>query len=142
MELTMADGTEIKYAKGLLGESGLPTDVDRDGVEILISRVDGRRVGVCGLEVRGPCALVRSVAIEPDEQGTEHGTALVERLLERASERGVRECYLLTEDAEEFFVSLGFERTEHGGVPNAIRETSEFAAVCPASATCLHRELD
>jgi N-acetylglutamate synthase-like GNAT family acetyltransferase len=66
----------------------------------------------------------------------------VEGLLERAWVRGVRECDLLTEDAEEFFVSLGFERTEHGGVPNAIRETSEFAAVCPASATCLHRELD
>ncbi|PSP43706.1 hypothetical protein BRC68_05850 [Halobacteriales archaeon QH_6_64_20] len=34
--------------------------------------------------VRGPHALVRSVAVEPGEQGNGYGTTLVERLFERA----------------------------------------------------------
>lgn len=142
MELTAATETDVEHAKELLREHRLPTDVDRSGVEIFVGRVGGRTVGVCGLEVHGPYALVRSVAVEPDERETGYGTALVSGVLDHARERGIEGCYLLTEDAEDFFETLGFERIERETVPEAIRETSEFADVCPASATALYREVD
>jgi len=142
MELTTTTGPDIEAAKRLLRESGLPIDVDREGVALFVGRVGGRRVGVCGLEVRGSDALVRSVAVEPERRGEGYGTALVERLLDRAREREVRGVYLLTEGAAGFFETLGFERIERGAVPDAIRETPEFTTLCPASATCLYRTLD
>lgn len=141
MKLTAASDADIEYAKDLLRASGLPTDVDRESVSLFVGRVEDRRVGVCGLEVSGPYALVRSVAVEPELREDRHGTALVERLLERARERDVRELYLLTEGAEKFFAALGFEPVEREAVPAAIRETSEFTTICPASATSLHRTL-
>lgn len=142
MELTTASEHEIEYGKRLLREQGLPIDVDREGVTLFVGRIGGRRIGVCGLEVRGSDALVRSVAVEPDERGEGYGTALVEGLLDRARERAVRDLYLLTESAGGFFGKLGFERIEREAVPEAIGATSEFETLCPASATCLYRSLD
>jgi amino-acid N-acetyltransferase len=142
MELTAASESDIEYAKDCLRESGLPADVDREDLYLLVGRVNGRRVGVCGLEVQGSDALVRSVTVEPEARGEGHGTTMVEALLEDAAERGTENCYLLTTDAEGFFRVLGFERIAREEVPAAIGETREFAEVCPASATPLHRELD
>lgn len=141
MELTTATESDVEYVRRLLREHGLPTDVDRVGVSLFVGRVDGRRIGVGGLEGGSPYALVRSVAVEPEVRGEGYGTALVERLCERARERKVRELYLLTEGAAGFFETLGFEPIERGAVPKTIRETSEFAEGCPASAACLHRNL-
>ncbi|PSQ23927.1 GNAT family N-acetyltransferase [Halobacteriales archaeon QS_8_65_32] len=141
MQLTTATDAEVEDAMELLDDAGLPTDVDREGVILFVGRVDGRPVGICGLEVRGPHALVRSVVVEPGRRGDGRGTALIEELCDRARERGVRELYLLTENAAGFFEKGGFERAEREAAPEAIRETREFAAVCPASAACLSRAL-
>ena len=142
MELTAASESDIEYAKDCLRESGLPVDIDREDLYLLVGRVDGRPVGVCGLEVYGSDALVRSVTVEPESRGEGYGTTMVEALLEHAAGRGIENCYLLTTDAEEFFRVLGFERIAREEVPAAIGETREFAEVCPASATPLYRELD
>ena len=142
MELRAASGSDVEYAKDCLRESGLPVDIDREDLYLLVGRVDGRPVGVCGLEVQGSDALVRSVVIEPEARGEGRGTTMVEALLEHAAEHGIENCYLLTTDEEGFFRALGFERIAREEVPAAIGETREFAEVCPASATPLYRELD
>ena len=141
MTLATAGERGVEYGKRLLGEQGLPTDVDREGVTLFVGRVGEQRVGVCGLEVRGSDALVRSVAVEPGERKKGYGAALIEGVVDRARERGVGELYLLTEDAAGFFETQGFERTEREAVPDAIGETSEFSTLCPASAVALSRDL-
>ena len=115
-ELIPADGAGIEYAEGLLTKSELPTDVDRESVEIFVGRVAGRRIGVCGSE---SAVRTRSSArwrSNPENRGTDTG-----RCCSNARANGnVRELYLLAEGAEDFFERVGFERTEREAMPEAI----------------------
>jgi hypothetical protein len=72
-ELIPADGAGIEYAEELLAKSELPTDVDRESVEIFVGRVAGRRIGVCGSE---SAVRTRSSArwrSNPENRGTDTG---------------------------------------------------------------------
>ena len=52
-------------------------------------------VGVVGLEFCGPDALLRSLVVSPDRQGTGLGSALVEQAERHARSRGARSIFLL-----------------------------------------------
>jgi len=58
-----------------------------------------------------------------------------------AREHGAREIYLLTTTAERFFARAGYESVPRNDAPSAIRETSEFATICPASAALMRKRL-
>lgn len=70
-----------------------------------------------------------------------YGTALCDRLEDRASADGVETLYLLTTTAAEFFADRGYVAVERSGAPDAIRGTTEFADLCPSSATCMAKSL-
>jgi amino-acid N-acetyltransferase len=92
-----------------------------------------------GLEVYGQAALLRSVAVTTQGQGT--GTAVVCHLLEQAQALGVREVVLLTETAQEFFAKLGFVVSSREEVPEAVKQSVEFRGACPDSAVVMRLEL-
>jgi N-acetylglutamate synthase-like GNAT family acetyltransferase len=69
------------------------------------------------------------------------GQALVRALLVHATSRGIRELYLLTTTAEEFFRWFGFERIAREAVPEPVRASVEFRESCPASATVMRARL-
>ena len=48
---------------------------------------------------------------------------------------------LLTETADDFFSALGYRVVARESVPEAIRRSAEFRALCPASATCMRKAL-
>jgi N-acetylglutamate synthase-like GNAT family acetyltransferase/ADP-ribose pyrophosphatase YjhB (NUDIX family) len=134
--------TDREDVERLLSDAGLPTvDLD-DPVEIFAARSGGRDVGCGGLERYGESALVRSVAVGPEARGEGYGTAICRALFGEAARRGVGDLYLLTTDAEGFFERLAFEAVDRESVPEAIRETRQFADLCPESATCMHRRVN
>jgi SAM-dependent methyltransferase len=45
--------------------------------------------------------------------------------------------YLLTTTTPQYFRTLGFQDTDRASVPDALKKSSEFASICPQSATCL-----
>jgi amino-acid N-acetyltransferase len=53
----------------------------------------------------------------------------------------VRVIYLLTTTAEEFFARRGYRRTERSSAPVAIRNTREFAGICPVSSAFMNKLL-
>jgi amino-acid N-acetyltransferase len=136
-----ADG-DLTAVQSLLALCHLPID----GVEAfinncLVAQTKFRIVGAVALVQRDRAALFRSLAVAPDYRGRALGRSLSTKIVSYARLLGVEELYLLTTDAEGYFIPLGFTRTTRDQVPAAIRETSQFQHVCPSSAVCMFRDI-
>jgi amino-acid N-acetyltransferase len=98
---------------------------------------EGRVIGAAGLERHGSFGLLRSVVVDPAARSRRAGAALVEAVLASAAEEGVASVYLLTTTAEHYFPRFGFERIARDEVPAEIVASTEFSAICPASAAVM-----
>jgi amino-acid N-acetyltransferase len=90
-------------------------------------------IGSVGLEVYGESALLRSLAVHPDFQGTGLGTRLVNSIIEVAKERGINQLFLLTDTAEEYFKRKGFVIVTRDQVPEDMKLSIEFTTLCTSS---------
>jgi amino-acid N-acetyltransferase len=81
------------------------------------------------------------VAVEPSVRGRGFGTTLCDRLERNARSADVETLYLLTTTAADFFAELGYVESERENAPISIRDTTEFAELCPATATCMEKSL-
>lgn len=97
--------------------------------------------GLVGLEIHGDVALLRSLVVSPQLRGCGAGSALVAHAEQHARKRGVRALYLLTTTAESFFVKRGYAAATRASAPPTIRDTREFADICPASSAFLAKPL-
>ncbi len=93
--------------------------------------------GSAALEHHGPDAILRSVAVDAAHRGRGIGEALVQRALEAARSDHVRNVYLLTETASDFFPRFGFRQTPREQAPAAILQSIEYSSLCPTSATSM-----
>jgi N-acetylglutamate synthase-like GNAT family acetyltransferase len=129
--------------KAALAKAKLPTeDIEASGR--LFWRFESRDevpVGFGGLEVHGEDALLRSLVSLPPVRGRGIGAAMVAALEFEARLHGCRSLWVITTTAADFFARLGYARCERAVVPPAIRATTEFAELCPASADVLMKTL-
>lgn len=91
-------------------------------------------VGSGGLEVYGNTALLRSIAVGEEFRGQLLGKTIVEDIIAKAKDSKIKDLYLLTETAHNYFLKKGFQDVPRENVPEIIKQTTEFAQVCPASA--------
>lgn len=134
--------TDLPYVEALLARNDLPTaDVRSKSDCFFVAARHGERVGIGGLEVHGPDALLRSVVVEASARGEGIGTGICDQLEGIARERGVETVYLLTTTAAGFFGDRGYERIEREGAPGGIAATAEFAELCPSTATCMRKSV-
>lgn len=138
--LTSAREDDRAAIRALLAACDLPVDgvdgVDGAGDAALatthvVARRDDRLVGVAALERHGDDALLRSVAVVPDERGTGLGVALTAERLVTARAAGVRAVYLLTTTAADFYRRFGFAPCARTDLPAAIAATPEVATIYP-----------
>lgn len=135
-------GDDLEYVERLLAENGLPAEDVRSKPDCFFVAFDGRdRVGVGGLERYGADGLLRSVAVEESARGAGIGTAICDHLEREARSAGVERLWLLTTTAAGFFAARGYDPVDRSRAPERIRETAEFADLCPGSAACLCRSL-
>ena len=126
----------------LLGASGLPPDGLEDHFgSTLVAREFGRVVGSAAVELHGPHALLRSVAVDGGHRGSGLGRRLTREALELARSRRASEAFLLTETADAFFARLGFGPVGRPAVPEPVRGSVEFVSACPASARAMSADL-
>lgn len=143
IELRPAEDGDLAYVRELLAANDLPTaDLDEGNGQFYVARTSEGAVGVGGIEVYGAAGLLRSVAVEESARGEGFGTAICDGLEDLARKRSVGQLWLLTTTAAEFFADRGYREVDRSGAPERIRETTEFAELCPESATCMKRELD
>lgn len=126
----------------LLDRTGLPRDGLVDHLATtLVARRGHEIVGSAALEVYADGALLRSVAVDPGEQGTGLGRRLTEAATAKARALGVPAVYLLTTTAERFFPKFGFTPIDRRDVPVSVRQSVEFTSACPASAVVMRKRL-
>ncbi|WP_247000120.1 arsenic resistance N-acetyltransferase ArsN2 [Halosolutus gelatinilyticus] len=143
ISLTRADdGRGLSYLESLLEENDLPSRDVRSKPECFyVGYADEDPIGVGGIERDGSDGLLRSVVVERSVRGTGYGTALCDALEAEARGDGVEALYLLTMTAVEFFVARSYREIDRDDAPEAIRETTEFAELCPSTATCMRKSL-
>jgi amino-acid N-acetyltransferase len=127
----------------LLQASELPTADLASGPELRtwVIESDGALCGVIALERFGTEGLLRSLAAQIEYRNRGFGRELVTRLEREASETGVTRLVLLTQTAEPFFRSLGYQTIDRRHVSNELKRWAEFRSLCPASATCMIKTL-
>lgn len=136
--LTRLSAEGLAEVAEALRVAGLPTeDLDCSRMTFFRLADDQGALGWAALERHGPDALLRSVLTVADRRSRGIGSNLVRRVSDLAAGEGVERLWLLTETAAPFFAKLGFAEAERANAPEAMRETSEFRSVCPASATCM-----
>jgi N-acetylglutamate synthase-like GNAT family acetyltransferase len=127
-----------------LRKAGLPAD-DIESPDRLFWRFEAEDltpVGFGGLEIHGDDALLRSVVTLPPLRHRGIARAIVAALEAEARIAGCRAVWLLTNSARELFDRLGYAECARATVPHAIRETQEFAVLCPSSATAMMKPLE
>jgi amino-acid N-acetyltransferase len=137
-----AQTSDMKPVESLLSSSDLPLEgVAENFGDFVVAEEKGQIAGAIGLERFGSAALLRSAVVARDHRGGGIGTRLVEQLLDRARKTGIREIYLLTTTAEDYFPRFGFTRTTRDAVPSAVKQSAEFKGACPESAVVMGRQL-
>lgn len=140
MELREALTEDLPRIAGLLVSAGLPGR-GIAAAHCFVAAAGGEVAAAAGLEPYGDVGLLRSVVVAPAHRGRGLGRRLCERVAERAAELGVRELYLLTLDARDYFAALGFTSIDRQAAPSAIRACEEFRVLCPDSAVLMRRRL-
>ncbi|PSQ57234.1 GNAT family N-acetyltransferase [Halobacteriales archaeon SW_8_68_21] len=139
--LTAVDD-DVEYVERLLERNGLPTGDLRDSpAAFYVAEDGGERIGVGGIEAYGDAGLLRSVVVEASRRESGYGSAVCDALEAEAREAGIETLYLLTTTAAGFFAARGYAAVERSEAPDAIRDTAEFAELCPSSAACMRKSL-
>jgi amino-acid N-acetyltransferase len=133
---------DLGPAVELLRRCDLPTEgVAERFRHYFVVRDDADLVGLAGLEVYGPDALLRSVAVDREARGEGVGGQLVAAAEDLARRLDLGTVYLLTTTAQAFFSRLGYQDCARDAAPGAVRESWEFRAGCPTSAVLMKKVL-
>jgi amino-acid N-acetyltransferase len=139
-EITISPATaaDVETIKALLIASDLPVAGVDDHWKTFIVAREGNAVVACGgSEAYQFAALIRSVAVAPTHRGHGLGRRVVRQLLDRLASRGLREFYLLTTTAEEYFRKRGFKTIDRDEVHPQLLSSREFQDACPDSAVAM-----
>lgn len=137
--LRPAVARDLDAVRALLAQAKLPLDgVDEQfGDAYAIAESEGAVVGVEGIETYGEAGLLRSAAVHEGWRGRGLGDRLTQNRLAWARARGLKEVWLLTTTAAEYFPRYGFERVDRSTAPAPLQASREFQEACPASAVAM-----
>jgi N-acetylglutamate synthase-like GNAT family acetyltransferase len=126
-----------------LTKAGLPADDIGDPYVLLwrFETYEDVPIGFGGLEIYGDDALLRSVVTLPPLRQVGMGAAIVAALEAEAQARRCRAVYLLTTSEADFFARLGYKPCARDDVPEGLRASRQFAALCPPTATAMVKKV-
>jgi amino-acid N-acetyltransferase len=142
MPIKRAAADDWPAIRDLLTEAGLPLDgaAEAFATGVVASHGD-RLVGCAAIESYDGAALLRSVAVVPDQRGTGVGTSLIHAIEDLARDGRVMSVILLTETAEHWFSRLGYASIDRSSVPADVAGSIEFVTACSANAVAMRRTL-
>ena len=88
---------------------------------------DGDVVGSTGYEISddGRHALIRSVAVGPDDRAAGIGTRLARFAFDRATDEGARQAWLFSRRSGPFWQCLGFTPADRGEMARVLASTHQ-----------------
>ena len=143
IRLRAASADDLPAVVALVTQAKLPTEglEDQFGPAYVVAEVDGAIVAVEGLELYHPAGLLRSAVVAPPWRGHGLGQRLTLDRIRWARAAGLREIWLLTTTAVDYFPRFGFVPADRNAAPAALGNSPEFRGACPASAIALRLEL-
>ncbi|MGD8523172.1 MAG: arsenic resistance N-acetyltransferase ArsN2 [Desulfobacterales bacterium] len=143
LQISFAALTDEKKIIGFLNRNDLlHQDITRSHLDNFLLLWDGSKlVGTVGLEIKGHCALLRSLAVEESYRKKGWASQLLDKIEQHAKTWNVNTLYLLTMTVEAFFAKRGYEKIERDTTPPSVQETEEFKGLCPDTAVCMVKYL-
>ena len=136
--ITAARPADVGAIKQFLEVNELPLEgVDDHWKTFVVARDGETLVGCGGSEAYSNAALIRSIAVDPTHRNRGIARMIVRQLLDRLSALGVREFYLLTTTAQDYFKKRGFRKCDRDEVNPQLLASREFQDACPKSATVM-----
>jgi amino-acid N-acetyltransferase len=138
LRIAAATDDDLDDILGLLEAEGLPTaDVERHVRNFVVAREGEILAGCGGAEAHQFAALIRSICVRPEYRSIGLGRRIVRELLDRLASRGLREFYLLTTDAADYFRKRGFREIDRDEVHPQLLSSTQFDGACPETAICM-----
>ncbi len=136
-----ARADDLDSVRKALLDAGLP--VEDLSVEHLrfVAEDAGRVVGVVGLEPFAAIGLLRSLVVLAEARSGGVGRQLVAALEAEVRDQGLNELWLLTIDADRYFLGLGYSVRDRADTPTEIQGTAEFSQLCPGDAVLMSKVL-
>jgi amino-acid N-acetyltransferase len=136
---TTADAAAVE---GLLRAANLPLEGAAEALELgVVAREGDAVVAAASLERYGGAGLLRSVVVAPERRGAGLGRDIVTAAENLARRDGIRELYLLTETAIDWFPRLGYEVVDRPVADAAVGASIEFTTVCRDTGIAMRRRL-
>lgn len=124
----------------LLAAENLPTeDLPTPLDHFFIAMIKEKVAGVIGLEKHEEYGLLRSMVVDKSFRNQQIAQQLVKALEDYALKQGIKELYLLTLTAADYFVKKGYEYISRNDTPKTLQSTSEFTHSCPATAQMMKK---
>jgi arsenate reductase len=135
-----ASGGDLEAIRRLLVAALLPSgDLGGPNQRFIVARHNGRVVGCAGLESFGEDGQLRSMAVHWTSRNAGLGTRLHGRLLFEALQAGVRNLYVVTTTAADFFTAQGYRKVQPADVPPGVVNSEEYATFVPGGGVVLAR---
>ncbi|MBK8807850.1 MAG: GNAT family N-acetyltransferase [Bacteroidales bacterium] len=116
--------SDLENIKTLLLDNDLPIDdLDDEGIQLFVVKIDYIIVGVIGLENYNTIGLLRSLAVKEQYKNQRIGEKLINYLVQISNRLGIQELYLLTTTADKYFEKFDFRRMIREYVPESIKNT-------------------
>lgn len=137
-----ASGGDLDAIRRLLVAALLPSgDVGGPNQRFIVARQGGRVVGCAGLETFGEDGQLRSMAVHWTSRNGGLGSRLHGRLLFEALQAGVRNLYVVTTTAADFFTRQGYRKVRATDVPPGVLASEEYATFVPGGGVALSRSV-
>jgi amino-acid N-acetyltransferase len=126
----------------LLSLANLPTIDIGENVELFSLEMDSEIIGTAGLEIFGRIGLLRSLSVLESQKGKGYGFLIVQKLESYVKTKNIKELYLLTSTAKDFFEKkCKYELIERINVPIEIQSSQQFSSICPSSAVIMKKNI-
>jgi amino-acid N-acetyltransferase len=142
--MRISSSPTMEQVSRLLGQCGLPSGdiLPEDLPNFVLARYEDVDAGVAGLQVFGSVGLVRSVAVVPTRRSRGLGATLLAAIERRARSQGVTQLFLLTNDAQGFFIAHGYRECPRCSAPAEIQGCSQFDSSSCRTATLMTKQVE
>ncbi len=135
---------DMAEVRKLLERVGLADETARDEQfpSFYVLTNEQGTVGGVALDVLGDDAILRALAVDPENRGSGYGWMLADMAVSQARWRGVRRIYLLTETASDFFAAkFGFRVVDRSTLSKQVAASETFTAQKGAGLVAMRLDL-
>lgn len=142
IDISRANSKNREAIVSLLQSAGLPVEDLPQELQHFFTATDNTYiVGAIGLETYERNGLLRSLVVKPEYRKMKIAAGLISELEKLARNLGLQNIYLLTETAQGYFSTSGYETIARDLAPETLKQSAEFSHVCPGSAILMKKML-